>query len=229
MSFQLVPKSVTLIDLERRNGRYFALFSEFGYSFGAQGVKVHVRYLISWWFLVSLCQLTCLTIHNSLSLSLPAQDLPLSQTFWPQDWLHVLYYWPFVLSISVFVFSFFITLSWFGLVPCGRLSWLFVSFWAHVNIPCSASIISYHNILNQSYSIWRLTPITTSNAQTADAAWRAAFGQLILRKIVKNIATRCQILRPKMHQKSNSAACGSAPDSAGPGNLQRSPRSPILE
>jgi len=26
MSFRLVPKSVTLIDLERRNGRYFALF-----------------------------------------------------------------------------------------------------------------------------------------------------------------------------------------------------------
>jgi len=25
MSFQLVPKSVTLNDLERRNGRYFAL------------------------------------------------------------------------------------------------------------------------------------------------------------------------------------------------------------
>jgi len=26
MSFRLVPKSVTLNDLERRNGRYFALF-----------------------------------------------------------------------------------------------------------------------------------------------------------------------------------------------------------
>ena len=26
MNFQLVPKSVTLNDLERRNGRYFALF-----------------------------------------------------------------------------------------------------------------------------------------------------------------------------------------------------------
>jgi len=39
---------------------------------------------------------------------------------------------PFLLSISVFVFSFFITL--FCLVPCGRLSWLLVSFWAHVNI-----------------------------------------------------------------------------------------------
>jgi len=26
MSFRLVPKSVTVNDLERRNGRYFALF-----------------------------------------------------------------------------------------------------------------------------------------------------------------------------------------------------------
>ena len=49
MSFRLVPKSVTLNDLERRNGRYFALgyFSEFAYTFRAYCVKVHVRYLIS--------------------------------------------------------------------------------------------------------------------------------------------------------------------------------------
>ena len=39
---------------------------------------------------------------------------------------------PFLLSISVFIFSFFISL--FCLVPCGRLSWLYDSFWAHVNI-----------------------------------------------------------------------------------------------
>ena len=33
MSFRLVPKSVTLNDLERRSGRYFALFfSEFMYD-----------------------------------------------------------------------------------------------------------------------------------------------------------------------------------------------------
>jgi len=29
MSFRLVPKSATLNDLERRNGPYFALFTEF--------------------------------------------------------------------------------------------------------------------------------------------------------------------------------------------------------
>jgi len=35
MGFRLVQKSVTLSDLERRNGHYFALFAEFG-SFRGQ-------------------------------------------------------------------------------------------------------------------------------------------------------------------------------------------------
>ena len=60
MSFRLIPKSVTLDDLERRNGRYFELFSR-NYEVGWMGVgaglymydvvvkAVHVRYLISWW------------------------------------------------------------------------------------------------------------------------------------------------------------------------------------
>jgi len=39
MSFRLVPKSVTLNDLERRSGRYFLYLSEFG-SFRAHCVKV---------------------------------------------------------------------------------------------------------------------------------------------------------------------------------------------
>jgi len=58
--------------------------------------------------------------HNSLSLSLPAQDFMTG---------------PFLLSISVFIFSFIIL---FCLVPCGRFNWLYVSLWAHVNI-----IVSY--------------------------------------------------------------------------------------
>ena len=41
---------------------------------------------------------------------------------WPQDGLHGLMTGPFLLSISVFVLVFFITI--FCLVPCGRLSWL---------------------------------------------------------------------------------------------------------
>ena len=40
MSFRLVPKSVTLNDLERRNGPYFALFSPNSVVSGAKCVKV---------------------------------------------------------------------------------------------------------------------------------------------------------------------------------------------
>jgi len=47
MCFRLVPKSMTLSDLERRNGRYFALFQRIPVAAGAQCVKVYVRYLIS--------------------------------------------------------------------------------------------------------------------------------------------------------------------------------------
>ena len=47
MSFRLVQKSVTLNDLERRNGAILLYFSEFGYSFRVHCLKVHVRYLIS--------------------------------------------------------------------------------------------------------------------------------------------------------------------------------------
>ena len=47
MSFRFVPKSVTLNDLELRNGRYFALFQRIRVASGAHCVNVHVRYLIS--------------------------------------------------------------------------------------------------------------------------------------------------------------------------------------
>jgi len=47
-------------------------------------------------------------------------------------------------SSPFFVFSLFITL--FCLVPCGRLSWLLVSFWGHVNIV--HHIVSYRIIAN---------------------------------------------------------------------------------
>ena len=53
-----------------------------------------------------------------------------------------------------FIFSFFISL--FCLVPCGRLSWLFDSFWAHVNILRIASYrivgLSYLSFLFLAYS-----------------------------------------------------------------------------
>jgi len=50
----------------------------------------------------------------------------------PQEWLHRLYDWTVSSEHLVFVCSFFIIL--FCLVLCGRLSWLIVSFWAHVNV-----------------------------------------------------------------------------------------------
>jgi len=46
MGFRLVPKSVTLNDLERRNVRYFALFQRIRVASGVYCVKVHVRYVI---------------------------------------------------------------------------------------------------------------------------------------------------------------------------------------
>ena len=100
----------------------------------------------------SLCQLTTLTIHNFLSLSLQAQDLPLPQIFPLIDSLPASRLTPrtsrldrFFWASPFYVLSFFIIL--FCLVPCGRLSWLFVSFWVHVNIV----IISQGNLTNNWY------------------------------------------------------------------------------
>jgi len=108
MSFQLLPKSVTLNGVMAVILRYLANSG----SFRAHCIKVHVRYLISWWVLVSLCQLTSLTIHNSLSLSLPASGPRTDSTDFITDRL----FWA-----SRFLFSFFITLwisffVWFGSV-----------------------------------------------------------------------------------------------------------------
>jgi len=47
MSFRLVPKSVTLNDFERRNGRYFALFQRIPLPSEAHCLKLNVCYLIS--------------------------------------------------------------------------------------------------------------------------------------------------------------------------------------
>jgi len=47
MGFRLVPKSVTLNDLERCNGRYFALLQRIPVASRVHCVKVHVRCLIS--------------------------------------------------------------------------------------------------------------------------------------------------------------------------------------
>jgi len=55
MSFRLVPKSVTLNDLERRNGSYFIYFSEFGYLPGV--LRKSSRSLFH--LLMSSCPFSC--------------------------------------------------------------------------------------------------------------------------------------------------------------------------
>jgi len=47
MIFQLVPKLVTLNNLERRNGPYFASFHRI--CVRCRRKKIYVRYSISWW------------------------------------------------------------------------------------------------------------------------------------------------------------------------------------
>jgi len=85
------------------------------------------------YLIFSHCQLTTLTIRNSLFLSLPAQDLllffhksfPPNTLFRPQNWLHGLYDWTVSSEHLGFWFLvFFSTLLKVCLVPCGRLSWL---------------------------------------------------------------------------------------------------------
>ena len=101
--------------------------------------------------LFSLCQLTTLTIHNSLTLSVLAQDpylvhksFPPQTFFQPQDWPRG----PFLLSILVFVFSLFHYFFKGLLVLCGRLSQLFISFWAHINIVyCIVSAYSENTVI----------------------------------------------------------------------------------
>ena len=67
-----------------------------------------------------------------------------------QDWLHGLHDW--TVSSEHLRFMFLVSsLFFFVWFPCGRLSWLHVSFWAHDNIVhhiISYHIISYHIIVN---------------------------------------------------------------------------------
>ena len=80
--------------------------------------------------------------HSRLKTYLFHKSFPRQTPFRPQDWLHGFMTGPFLPSSLVFIFSFFVSL--FCLDPCGRVSWPYVSFWAHVNI--IHRIISYHII-----------------------------------------------------------------------------------
>jgi len=82
----------------------------------------------------SLCQLTSLTIHNSISLSLAAQNLFLIIDSLSASALTALTLWlDCFFWASRFLFLVFIPLLFlFIAVPCGKLR--YVSFWVHVNI-----------------------------------------------------------------------------------------------
>jgi len=78
--------------------------------------------------------------YSWLKTYLIHKPFPLQTPFRPQDWLHTSprtitdhFFW----APRFLVFS----LLFLRLVPCRRLSWLFASFWAHVNIV--HRIISY--------------------------------------------------------------------------------------
>jgi len=64
--------------------------------------------------------------------------------------------WGISEHLRFFVFNFFIIL--FCLVPCGRLSWLLVSFWAHVNIVVLYRIVYLSNLINGGNN-WRTRDI----------------------------------------------------------------------
>jgi len=76
MSFRLVPKSVTLNDLERRNGPYYSLFH-----------RIRVRYVVVnqllglpqlfWLYYFDNCSLAeCLSLKHYNSVSVSTQSTP---------------------------------------------------------------------------------------------------------------------------------------------------------
>jgi len=118
-------------------------------SFRAHCVKVHVRYLISWWVLV--------------------------------------------------VFSFFITL--FCLVLCGRLSWLLVSFLAHVNIVYG--IISYRSLFICRAGVTRCTTVRCTRWNLWMSTWSLSHAKFPAdwwrrwASRIQNLAKNCGFLSSK--------------------------------
>ena len=92
-----------------------------------------------------LCHHSITTSHHSFTLSLQAQNLPFQQILSTVDFFHLLD----CLTITGldrtyhahhFIFSF--AFYFFLFVPCGRLSWLPVSFLLHVKYALSYRIVS---------------------------------------------------------------------------------------
>jgi len=102
-----------------------------------------------------------LTVHNSLTVSLPAPNLPLSPIFHTVDSLPASGLTP---QIGPFLrgFLFFFHYSFcFFLIPCGRLSCLPVSFWAHEKLfMVPYRIVSYRKVSGSTPAV-QISSITT--------------------------------------------------------------------
>jgi len=89
--------------------------------------------------LFSLCQLTTLTINNSGTLALPAQNVPLPQIFPTIDFLSASGLTPRILWLEGFFwassFLYFLHYCFCLMVLCGRLSRLFVDTLSYRIIP----------------------------------------------------------------------------------------------
>ena len=89
-----------------------------------------------------------ITPHSFTPSSKPTYSTNLSHqrlSFWPQDWLHRLYDWTVSSQHFGFLFFRFLHCSFCLLVLCGRLSWLFISFWEYITVVYR--IISYCSTL----------------------------------------------------------------------------------
>jgi len=73
MSFRLVPKSVTLNDLERRNGRYFALFRRIRVPSAHEVALRRARLVLGW-----------VTVFGGQTTSVFHQATQVNSAFYPQ-------------------------------------------------------------------------------------------------------------------------------------------------
>ena len=110
----------------------------------------------------------CQPIFKILSLTDLALNLLTPRTSWPDR-----FFW----ASPFFGFSFFIIL--FCSVPCGRLSWLLVSFWAHVNVV--NRIVSYRKqttTLTLNHTASKIVSIhMAGRVNTADCVYTFTFFQ----------------------------------------------------
>jgi len=89
-----------------------------------------------------------LVIHHSFSLSLQAQNLPFQQILPTVDFFYLLDCLTITgLDLTYYAHYFIFSFKFYFLlfIPCGRLSWLSVSFLLHVKYPLSYRIVLWRH------------------------------------------------------------------------------------